>query len=114
MVSFGQLHVSSHDSSQTHFSEVMSQIVPDGQVQFSLLAHDPILEQIPIVSLVVDDLVGGLLGLGLTGGLGVSFPINTKYTRRTRSPTNPPAIRIFCFPVKFIYIKTIFYLEYCF
>jgi len=51
---------------------------------------------------VVDDLVGGL---------GVSFPTNTKYTR---SPTNPPTIRIYCFRVKFIYIKTIFYLEYCF
>lgn len=63
----------------------MSQIVPDGQV---LLAHDPILEQIPSVPLVVDDLVGGL---------GVSFPTNTKYTR---SPTNPPTIRICCFRVK--------------
>jgi hypothetical protein len=117
MVSFGQLHVASHDSLQTHVSEVASQIVPDGQVQFSLLAHDPILEQItdapPLgrsglgVGLSVG--LAGVVGVGLSVGLGVglsvglagvlagvlgvSFPLKTtKYNTipRTTTPTKAP------------------------
>jgi hypothetical protein len=39
----------------------------------------------------------GIAGGGLTRGLGVSFHINIKYTRRIspKSPTNPTTIRIF-------------------
>jgi hypothetical protein len=76
MVSFGQLHVASHDSLQTHVSEVASQIVPDGQVHFSLLAHDPILEQIPSLIGVVVEVEGGVVVeveggvvLGVEGGV---------------------------------------------